>query len=156
MAKEAYVWPFYLTISLFVKNAIYAPYVRDFFQDSVGISPSDTSVHKYDEGILGNLRGFRFIYLVQCNLNKWHLLILSCCIILVFSWKNTHMSFIKCNLLYIIKDSQLKLTMLAYDDRNMLLEKGHNSCSSIYRIMPLFNLNIVSDFACSLLGVLFQ
>ncbi|XP_060552218.1 lysine-specific histone demethylase 2-like [Ruditapes philippinarum] len=64
MAKEAYVWPFHLIIPMFVKNAVYAPYTRDFFQDSVGISPSDTSVHKYDEGIMEvrqYLQPFQFV-----------------------------------------------------------------------------------------------
>lgn len=52
MAKEPFVWPYHMVIPQFVKNAIYAPYVRDYFQDSVGICPSDTSIHKYEEGIV--------------------------------------------------------------------------------------------------------
>lgn len=49
LAKDLYTWPYQMTCSSFAKNAIYAPYVRLYYQDSVGISPSDTSVHKYSE-----------------------------------------------------------------------------------------------------------
>lgn len=53
MAKEIYFWPIHISCNQYLKNAIYAPYVRDFTQDGVGISPSDTSVHKYQDGIFG-------------------------------------------------------------------------------------------------------
>ncbi|KAL4217747.1 Lysine-specific histone demethylase 1B [Mactra antiquata] len=52
LAKEAYVWPYHIVMPQFIKHALYAPYVRDYFQDAVGISPSDTSVHKYEEGVV--------------------------------------------------------------------------------------------------------
>ena len=55
LAKEIYFWPIHIICNQYVKNAIYAPYVRDFVQDTVGISPSDTSVHKYQDGIFGKL-----------------------------------------------------------------------------------------------------
>ncbi|XP_052764586.1 lysine-specific histone demethylase 1B-like [Mya arenaria] len=51
MAKEIYFWPMHISCNQYLRNAVYAPYLRDFTQDSVGISPSDTSVHKFEEGI---------------------------------------------------------------------------------------------------------
>jgi hypothetical protein len=65
MAKEPYVWPYHIVIAQFVKNAIYAPYVREYFQDTVGISPSDTSTHKYEEGIVGK-KIIRYLLEVNC------------------------------------------------------------------------------------------
>ncbi|KAH3748720.1 lysine-specific histone demethylase 2-like [Dreissena polymorpha] len=51
MTKEVYLWPIHISCNQYLKNSIYAPYVRDFVLDSVGISPSDTSVHKYPDGV---------------------------------------------------------------------------------------------------------
>ena len=53
MAKEIYFWPMHISCNQYLHSAIYAPYVRDFTQDTVGISPSDTSIHKFPEGIFG-------------------------------------------------------------------------------------------------------
>ena len=38
---------------VFLQHAVYARYVTGYFPDGVGISPSDTSIHKYPEGVTG-------------------------------------------------------------------------------------------------------
>jgi hypothetical protein len=42
--------------------------------------------------------------------------------------------------LNILKVIRMKLGIFAYHDKVQLLDKGHNSESNIYGVMPLFNL----------------
>ena len=52
-AKTIYEWAVNLQSQIFTKNAIYSPYTCSYFNDHVGIAPSDMSVNKYMEGIEG-------------------------------------------------------------------------------------------------------
>ena len=53
LTKDPAMFFNHLQYPVFLQHAVYARYVMGYYPDGVGISPSNTHIHKYPEGVTG-------------------------------------------------------------------------------------------------------
>lgn len=70
LAKNPHVFVSHLQNPVYLQRAVYARYVTGYFPEGVGISPSDTSIHKYPEGVT-EMR--RYLHPLQLESEESHI-----------------------------------------------------------------------------------